>query len=317
MLATRPLCLLALVIFGPLFVSAHGAYGQSPPRGARAPDPEEVILTTRDGVRLGGTYYRSTKGRQAVPIVMLHDFNESRTVFNRLARELQAPTDENLESHAVLTIDLRGHGSSTTAVDRFNQTSTLNASRFRPADFENMVRFDMEEVRKFLVKENDEQQLNLNKLCLLGTGMGANLAVVWSAVDWSTPNLPRVKQGQDVKALILASPEWRFRGLSMVQALKHPDVRSQLSIMLVYGEQDSNAAADAENVHRNLVRYHPDPPIDRIATDKTLFKVPLPTRLQGSKLLVDPEFSMLPRIDNFLQMRLVRQDFEWLGRLKE
>ena len=45
---------------------------------------ETVKLKTRDGVQLRATYYRSDLGKDAVPIVMLHDFKES-------ARCLQRP----------------------------------------------------------------------------------------------------------------------------------------------------------------------------------------------------------------------------------
>ena len=48
---------------------------------------------------------------------MLHDFKESRTVFNGLAAALQAPADQDRDSRAVITVDLRGHGESTVQVD--------------------------------------------------------------------------------------------------------------------------------------------------------------------------------------------------------
>src|SRR5690606_19236633 len=117
---------------------------------------------------------------------------------------------------------------------------------------------------KFLVDRNDEEELNLNKLCLLGAGMGANVAVNWAAVDWEAPRLPRLKQGQDVKALVLASPHWRQQGLPLVDALRHPDVRELLSVMLVYGQEDEASASAAEDVYKLLERYHQEPPIDQV-----------------------------------------------------
>ena len=55
-------------------------------RAARVAPPEEVVLTTKDNVRLGATYYPSSLGREAVPIVLLHDYKEGRTVFNHWPR---------------------------------------------------------------------------------------------------------------------------------------------------------------------------------------------------------------------------------------
>ena len=292
------------------------AHAQSSARAARVAAPEEVVLTTKDNVRLGATYYPSSLGREAVPIVLLHDYKEGRTVFNQLAKALQSPADPRLDSHAVLTVDLRGHGSSTSMVDPSSgRTVTIDPAKFRPVDYEDMVLIDMEAVRKFLVEKNDQQELNLNKLCLMGTGMGANVATIWAAVDWDAPPLAQRKQGQDVKALVLVSPIWRQKGLSLVRALKQPDVIEKLSIMIVYGSEDSQAQRDAQTVFKNFERYHPEPPIERVRELKDLFVYPLPTTLQGSKLLVDPRFKMLARIDDFLKTRLTDQkEFKWVSR---
>jgi pimeloyl-ACP methyl ester carboxylesterase len=281
---------------------------------ARGAAPENVMITTKDNVRLGATYFPSTLGRDAVPIVILHGYKEGRTAFNSLARALQTPEDPRLASHAVLTVDLRGHGSSTTAVDPGGLTYTLDASKLEPLDFEDMVRLDMEAVRKFLVEKNDAQQLNLNKLCLIGTGMGANVALIWAAVDWDAPPLANRKQGQDVKGLILVSPIWRQKGLPLVDSLRHPDVTSTISTMLIYGSEDSNASEDAQNVYKNFERNHPAPPIDKIREEKDLFEIAVPTTLQGSKLLTEARFDMLPRIHLFLKTRLSDQRYEWVER---
>lgn len=278
--------------------------------------PENVTITTADDVRLGATYHPSLmdNAREAVPIVILHDYKEGRTVFNSFARALQRPEDPRLDSHAVLTVDLRGHGSSTAAVGINGQSYTLDAAKFRPADFEDMVRLDMEAVRKFLVDKNDEQQLNLNKLCLIGCGMGADVALIWATVDWDAPPLANRKQGQDVKGLILVSPIWRQKGLPLVNSLRHPDVTGRVSTMLVFGNEDKKFREDAENVYKNFERNHPEPPIEKMREQKDLFRFALPTALQGSKLLTEPRFEMLPRIRLFLKTRLSDQRYEWVQR---
>ena len=281
---------------------------------AQAPAPEEIKLTTRDGVKLSATYYPSRLGKEAVPIVMLHDFKESRTVFNALAAALQEPTEGSRDSQAVITVDLRGHGESTIQVSRDGRTRDLEASRLKTYDFLAMVDQDMEAVRRFLVEENDAGQLNLNKLCLLGAGMGANVATYWAAKDWSAPRLATLKQGQDVKALILASPEWKFRGLPLLRPLRQPGVRQEISFFIVYGDQDSQAKRDAKTVHKNLVKFHPEPPRDKIKELKDLFMINLPTKLQGTTLLTSRNFGMLPNLDEFIDLRLTQKHFEWVSR---
>ena len=281
----------------------------------RSGAPEELKLTTKDGVKLAVTYYPSRLGKEAVPVVMLHDFKESRTVFNGLARALQAPS-EGGDSRAVITVDLRGHGESTVQMGAGGRTRDLEAARLRPVDFQDMVAQDMEAVRRFLVEKNDRGELNLNMLCLLGSGMGASVATYWAAADWDAPRLATLKQGQDVKALILASPEWSFRGLPLLRPLRQPDVRETLSFLIVYGAQDSRAKKDAKLINKNLAKYHPEPPRDKMKELKSLFLIDLATKLQGTKLLTSREFDMLPTIDAFLDARITQKHFEWESRAR-
>ena len=293
-------------------VSDSSAQGRS--ATSRQSKAEPVKFRTKDGVILKGSFYASTAGKEAVPVVLLHDFKESRTVFNGLARALQTPPNDQSPSHAVLTIDLRGHGESTTVEGRNGQTQELETARLGKRDFQNMVLQDMEQVRKFLVKKNDSGELNLNKLCLVGCGMGANVATIWAAKDWDMAPLASRKQGQDVKGLVLISPDWGYRGLPLLKSLRQPGVQKKVAMMIVYGEGDKKATKSSMTVHKNLAKYHPDPPPEEGPEAKELFLISLPTSLQGTPLIVDPNFRVYPRLQFFINARLVQQDFEWIQR---
>lgn len=282
---------------------------------AFAADSQEITLNTKDGVRLAITYYPSEKGKDAVPVVMLHDFKESRNVFHSLAESLQSPKSIG-GSRAVITVDLRGHGESTVQRSRDGRTRSLEAARLRPADFQDMVAEDLEAVRRFLVEQNNKGELNLNSLCLIGSGMGASVATYWSAVDWAAPRLATLKQGQDVKALVLLSPEWGFKGLPLLKPIRQPGVREKVSFLIVYGAQMSKAKKDATNIHKNLAKYHPEPPRDKIKEFKDLFLVDLPTKLQGTALLTSGEFNLLTDIDAFIDARISDKHFPWVARNK-
>jgi len=300
-----------------ILVLLNSSCWQVAPAAAQRQDSksyEKITLKTKDGVRLKVSYYPSSLGKEAVPIVLLHDYKESRTVFNSLARTLQSPSESDRPSHAVIAVDLRGHGESTSMEGPNGQTRKLEAARFGKQDFRNMVLFDMEAVRRFLVKKNDAGDLNLNKLCLLGSGMGANVATSWAAVDWSTPKLASRKQGQDVKGLILASPDWGYRGLPMLRPIRNVDVRQKISMLIIYGKQDRKAAKSAETVHKNLERYHPKLLPEEGPEKKDLVLIARPTSLQGTRLLIDPNFNVLPTLEFFLDARLSQQDYEWIRR---
>jgi len=149
---------------------------------------------------------------------------------------------------------------------------------------------------------------------LTGAGMGANVAMYWAAKDWATPPLATRKQGQDVKAMVLASPEWGFKGLPLLEPLRQPGLRSQVSFLIIYGDQLSSRKRDAQNLFRNLKKYHPDPPPDKVKELKDLFEVALPTKLQGTQLLVSDEFNLLPDILQFINLRVTEQNFPWMDR---
>jgi pimeloyl-ACP methyl ester carboxylesterase len=215
---------------------------------------------------------------------------------------------------AVITVDLRGHGESKTAVSTNGSTAELDATRFQVADYQAMVVQDMEAVRSFLVEQNDAGNLNLNKLCVVGSGMGANVALLWAARDWATPPLAVRKQGQDVKALVLLSPRWNYRGLILRDAMKFPPVQQRLSVFLAYGSADRIFARDGENLRKIFERNHPEPPPDQVQQRKDFFVYDPDTMLQGTKLLNSREFAMGPKIASFIEARLGSSTFPWVQR---
>ena len=296
----------------------HSASAQAPGRRLPAPEPVKQVLTTKDGVQLAITYYASTAGQQAAPVIMLHDFNETRAVFDNLARLLQDPpppragAKDAVLPRAVVTVDLRGHGDSKTMYGRDGISVKLDANRFQTVDFVNMVRFDLEAVRQFLIAENDAGKLNLNKLGVVGSGMGANVALLWAARDWATPPLAARKQGQDVKALALISPRWNFRGLELRDAMKFPPIQQRLSILLAYGAADRNFAKDGEILDKTFARFHVEPPPDRVQERKDYFLLAPETNLQGTELLT--KHGLESAIAEFIEARLGRKDFPYVPR---
>jgi pimeloyl-ACP methyl ester carboxylesterase len=297
------------------------------PRPGRPPQPELHSLTTKDGVELAITYYPSNAGVQATPVIMLHDFNETRAVFGPLARMLQNPPQDladdlppragPIQSRAVVTVDLRGHGESKSAYLLDGSALELDASRFELEDFQDMVLLDMEAVRAFLVERNDAGALNLNKLCVVGAGMGANVALTFAARDWAIPSLIARKQSQDVKALALISPRRNFHGLSSIEPLKFPPVQQRLSVFLAYGAGDPKVAKDCETMVKIFSRYHPEPPREQMAELKDFFVFAPQTPRQGSELLTSPDFDLAPKIAEFIEMRLGRRSYPHIVRRSE
>ena len=74
----------------------------------KLPEPEEVTLKTVDNVDIAATYWEPKEpDNSTVPIILLHGWEGKRQEFDVLGRILQEQYN-----HAVISIDLRGHGKS-------------------------------------------------------------------------------------------------------------------------------------------------------------------------------------------------------------
>lgn len=300
-------------------VLAMSASAASAQRRSSGTPPESAKVRTRDGVELSLNYYPSTAardpalGKQVTPVVLLHDEKDTQGVFSSLAARLQSAGAGGKSSFSVVTVDLRGHGASIRQTAPNGATRELDAAKLNRNDILAMSTQDMEAVRGFLVGKNDDGELNLNKLCLVGVGLGATVAVNWAAQDWSAPALLIGKQGQDVKALVLVSPQWKFRGVPLQQAMRRPDLKKQVAWMLVYGEQNPKQEADINRILRQLERYHPEP-VSAQAPPRRLLSLPFPSALQGNSLVSQVGAPIEDKIVDFLTVHAADQDLPWIKR---
>jgi len=187
----------------------------------RLPDPETKTLTTRDGGPLRITYYESGKGKESPVVILLHQKGGNRFVWQRgFAETLQK------DGFAVVTVDLRFHGES-----RGTQPpgGSAAATNLKPADYVAMVALDLPAVKRFLVEEHHAEKLNINKLGIVGADISAAVAVYFAQYDWA--QLPyednsdfslRTPRGQDVKALVLISPDGKVPGLPISTPINKP-----------------------------------------------------------------------------------------------
>jgi len=295
-------------------------------QGRSGPPPEAVNLVTKDGVQLKATYFPgaarrgSTQAKQTTPVVVLHDFKSTRAIFNPLIAALQPPVEAGAERpyFAVIAVDLRAHGDSTKQLFLDGTLSDLDAARLSKEDLLAMARFDMEAVRSFLVDKNDAGDVNLNKLCLVGSGMGASVAANWALQDWTAPPLAVGKQGQDVKAIVLISPHWSYNGLSMQNPMKFTPLKKNVSWLLMGGSEDSRVKSDFNRIERQLERHHPvneKSAGNPGAPDRTGLVVSLlPTSLQGDRLVGQSGAAMDNQIVKFLTQNVAALQLPWTNR---
>jgi pimeloyl-ACP methyl ester carboxylesterase len=300
------LVLLIATMAGPAAAQAPAPAGAE---GVTGP-PADFVVETSDGVRITATYYPGSKGKDSVPVILLHDYQGSRQDMAPLAEVLQ----KNF-GYAVVAPDLRGHGQSTTTRD---PNKKLNASSGAFLDeFPLMATKDVEKMKSFLMAKNNAAELNIDKLSLVGAGgMGSVVAALFAARDWSYPVLATGKQGQDVKTIAMISPDFVFKNLSMNQAFGEPvggkALQKEISIYVVVGTADTLAASEANRVYKafNLQRKKPADPKDATA----FFDETLKTKLQGVKLFTEPSLRVSERIGAFIEFRAGSQPYPWMER---
>ncbi|MBT6460052.1 MAG: alpha/beta fold hydrolase [Planctomycetaceae bacterium] len=176
-------------------------------------------LETSDGVRLEMAYY-PPKGKAIATVILVHDLNGSEKTVRRLAAGLQEA------GCAVAVPDLRGHGNSKSEdYDISKKKLLVNQIRMIPASGGGRIRSharikgDLETVRNWLKQKESEGDIDLDQLCVIGSGLGGTLAAMWAVADWHWLPNTQGPQGQQVKAVILISPVWADQGVSMTNAL--------------------------------------------------------------------------------------------------
>lgn len=279
---------------------------------------EDAPLKTKDGLRMSCRYYAGPEDKETIPVVLLHGWKGQGSDFDDLALFLQS---EEGGAHSVIVPDLRGHGGSTELrPEGANKSKKLTAERMNKQQFQEMLQYDLEAVKKFLMEKHHKEALNIDALTIVGCDMGAILSLYWTASDWNWEPLAGIKQGQDVKAVVLLSPPASFKGVTPQIALKQTDLRDKVSLLLLYGRDDSKSTSAATKLY-NVVKRHRQQVFDTDEEKREkqdLFRVGLDTSLQGADLLMEEE--ELPTnkyISQFIEGRVRKQMeemFPWKAR---
>lgn len=279
-------------------------HGQGSRGAGQIGEPVELggpDFVTRDGVQLAATFYPGYETKETIPVILLHDWKGDRRDFEPLIDKLSS------RGFALLVPDLRGHGDSTVRYTLDRRTgqrkeTKIDADTFRMNDFQAMGKYDMQVLRRFLLKKNNDEKLNLDQLVVIGAGTGANLAMEWAIYDWSVPNYPGVKQGRDVKAIVLLSPYWQKPGFNPPQAAQHAVLRKAISTMLVVGRQDKRRLDDAERMEKMLVSPTESRPIE----ERNVWFGRFNSKEQGTDLL-EAEDELPDHIERFIDVRVEKE----------
>jgi len=268
--------------------------GQKKP-GQKKPErpvPKSLSLTTADGVALRMMYFPSDKGKEAVPVILLHEWQGQASPYAAIVKALWDA------GCAVVVPEFRGHGGSKEQ-EIAGRKREFDISRMGKADVMNMITGDLEAVKKFLVEENNAQRLNLNALTLVGVREGAILASHWAIRDLNFPSVGALKQGQDVKAMVLISPEKIIKGVSLDETI-NDRLFVQLPFQIIVGAS-SRQASDTQRFHKKLEGLKKR--MSRGEVDDLQYEV-LNTSLDGPSLINDVP-GVIEKVKTFIDTTMI------------
>lgn len=285
----------------------------------KIPERKTVTIVTKDNVELRADFYAGVNAKSTVPVLLLHEFDGGRKNLLPLAEYLQKEY-----GHAVLVPDLRGHGDSLTIQ---GGDEPIDRTRFRKREL-NSIYEDIEACKRFLMKENNQGQLNIDLLTIVAMADTGILAVRWSIADWQWPQVGGLKQGQDVKALVLVSPVKRFKSVDMTRDLKSPLISGKsgepLSIFLMWGGRNAESSKDGEIIYEAMKKSRPEVSADEGSDtwweQETLFRVIRQrSRQSGTKLVQEEADGIHKDVGLFIEKKVVakKDDFRWQNRKRK
>lgn len=236
--------ILMVLVYLTSIVVAASAMGQQRAKQDPKLKPRTVTLRTKDGIELRAFYFPSDKGKEAPTVLLVHEWQGQASPYAPLVMAL------NKAGCALLVPDYRGHGGSREYIDARGEKTEFNLAQMSRRDVEAIVTFDLETAKGFLKEENNEGLLNLNALIVIGIREGCVLGTQWAKRDWDFPSVGRVKQGQDVKALVLISPEKQIKGIPIDSAITDGNL-IRLPMMIVAGSE-SPEAAEANRIGKRV-----------------------------------------------------------------
>jgi pimeloyl-ACP methyl ester carboxylesterase len=295
-----------------LALPAGGVSAQPPAKkNLRA---EEKTLVTKMGISLKITYFPSNAGEEAPVAVLLHGKAGNRLVWKDFAVLLQQ------NDFAVVTVDLSGHGESGT---RFPKPAASGGKKaetgtLRPAEYQAMVADDLEAVKKFLFDEHQKKLLNMTKLAIAAADFSSAVAIVFADRDWQ--KLPyddaatleaKTPRGQDVRALILLSPEEQVPGLNAAPSLSRLRAVG-MQAMVGVAKGDRLDKGSAKKIHDLLAPKKVD------GDKQYVYFVEYEGKLRGTDLFNRELNPDAPKVEanmyNFLDKHVKQLPFPWRDR---
>ena len=268
-------------------------------------DPVPRTLIAKDEAQIKITYYQSGRGKDAPVVILLHNKDGNRFIWGGKNSGGFADRLQN-EGYAVVAVDLRGHG----------ESSELKRGKgdFRRADYLAMIELDMEAVRKFIFEEHQKGNLNMNRSAIIGPEAGATIAVHYALINWNKPRYDdapagsgrQTPRGEDIRALVLISPQQNVQGLSLAQPLKALSAPARrIAFMVAVAEDDSQDKGQSQKTFDQISAVSD--------SESRMYIKKYPGSARGTDLL-GKRTKLEDNISAFLSKHLRDLDIPWTDR---
>jgi len=163
---------------------------------------------------------------------------------------------------------------------------------FKKVDYDNMYNFDCVPFYRFLVNKNNEGQLNLNKLVIVGIDMGGTVGGRLTKQLWANA------RGKNVRSLIIVSPNDDKYSEAIFKDSKC--FHKEVPLLMIVGQLDNRAKDNAQNLRKNILGKEK-------AKEEQLRIAEFPTERQGGELLRESKLGIPQKIADDIDETLARQ----------
>jgi pimeloyl-ACP methyl ester carboxylesterase len=304
---------------------------------------------TQDGFQLTATFFPGNVNKDTIPVVLFHGNDGDRSDFTMLANKMSsnglAVLAPDLRGHGksikrYVFDELKnpqpqqdwqppqqernrrfvGKGGNNRNDDNMPPEQepivvpklvTIKAEDLLPQDYDAMTMFDIPLFNRYMRVQNDGGYLNMNKLVVIGSDIGAALATYWAIRDWG--------RGADhhTKMLVLINPAPLRSDQNFVLYFKEAskNFKDNVKVMIITSANNPNGMQLAAKIKEALLT-----PKELTAdADKTGIESRLPTITvesaeKGAALLNDDKAGVTNLVIDFLTDRFSKykeKDNKW------
>ncbi|MCA9061618.1 MAG: hypothetical protein KDA96_01085 [Planctomycetaceae bacterium] len=226
------------------------------PAVAQSEPPGEQQVLNAGGWPIHISYFEasgSSSTKEAPVIILLAGAEgdaknvRTRRVWDKTALALQKA------GYAVVSVDLRKHGDSKPA------EATPAQMKVGRIDYQAMVVEDLEAVKAFLLQQHQAEKLNIRKTGIVAARSSAMVAAGFAVSDWAKtpfPDAPRLEdrtpKGQDVRAILMLSPESAVPGLSGGQSPLAALKQLPVAVSIFASTKSKDERASAERIYKSV-----------------------------------------------------------------